>query len=92
MRTGCPSDIQGVTSSLLLFVFQQLLVTVYITGLLCQHRVQGGMYLLTYISPKRPVAFSRGALDFPFTDKGIQAYRLERSTSATVVVFIVVIV
>ena len=34
------------------------------------------------VSPKGPVGFSRRALDLPFTDKGIQAYRLERSTSA----------
>ena len=34
------------------------------------------------VSPKGPDAFSRHALDLPFTDKGIQACRLKGSTAA----------
>ena len=33
------------------------------------------------VFPKGPVAFSRRALDLPFTDKGIQACRLKESTA-----------
>ena len=35
------------------------------------------------VSPKGPDAFSRHALDLPFTDKGIQACRLKGSTAAS---------
>ena len=35
------------------------------------------------VSPKGPDAFSRHALDLPFTDKGIQACRLKGSTTAS---------
>ena len=34
------------------------------------------------LSPKGPVAFSCRALVLPFTDQGIQVYRLKRFTSA----------
>ena len=35
------------------------------------------------VSPKGPDAFSRHALDLPFTDKGIHAFRLKGSTAAS---------
>ena len=41
-----------------------------------------GLDVFVGVSSREPDAFFYHATDLPFTDKGIQAYRLKRSTTA----------